>query len=140
MYGHAMNHEWLCPLWAQQQAMIGWWFYMARTAKEGGDAWGRLAGAYTAKRTFRSRVLHDPSGEGTTRVDDAYAEAYFDEIGAEIMGAGMFGFHSFPDDPDWRGWWGEEPPYHTPVFVLTHHPRAPLKMKGAPSSTSSLQA
>jgi dihydrofolate reductase len=84
-----------------------------------GDDWGRLVSAYTATRSFRSRVLHDASGEGTTGVDDAYAQNYFAEIGAEIMGAGMFGLHNFPDDPDWRGWWGEEPPFQCPVFVLT---------------------
>lgn len=65
-----------------------------------GEDWSRLVDAYVATRTFRERVLHDTSGEGTTGVDDAYAEAYFAEVGAEIMGAGMFGLHSFPDDPD----------------------------------------
>jgi hypothetical protein len=44
-------------------------------------------------------------------------------VGAEIMGAGMFGFHAFPDDPHWRGWWGEEPPFRVPVLVLTHRER-----------------
>lgn len=85
--------------------------------------WGRLVEAYTATRTFRERVLHDSSGAGTTGVDDKYAAAYFEGIGAEIMGAGMFGLHNFPDDPDWCGWWGDEPPFHVPVFVLTHKPR-----------------
>lgn len=85
-----------------------------------GDDWPRLVGAYTATRTFRERVLHDTSGEGTTGVDDRYAVAYFDELGAEIMGAGMFGLHQFGDDPGWKGWWGEEPPFRIPVFVLTH--------------------
>jgi len=85
-----------------------------------GEDWPRLVGAYTATRTFRARVLGDTSGEGTTGVDDRYAATYFDEIGAEVMGAGMFGLHDFPDDPDWRGWWGNEPPFHCPVFVLTH--------------------
>lgn len=100
-------------------------------AKPFGDDWGRLVGAYTATRTFRSRVLHDASGEGTTGVDDDYAQAYFDEIGAEIMGAGMFGLHNFPDDPDWRGWWGEEPPFRCPVFVLTGTaPRPSIEMEG----------
>jgi len=84
-----------------------------------GEDWSRLTGAYTATRTFRERVLHDTSGEGTTGVDDRYAEAYFAELGAEIMGAGMFGLHNFPDDPDWKGWWGDEPPFRIPVFVLT---------------------
>jgi dihydrofolate reductase len=44
-------------------------------------------------------------------------------VGAEIMGAGMFGLHAFPHDPDWRGWWGEEPPFRVPVLVLTHRER-----------------
>lgn len=92
--------------------------------------WGRLVGPYTATRTFRQRVLHDDSGEGTAGVDDRYAQAYFAEVGAEIMGAGMFGLHNFPDDPNWRGWWGEEPPFRVPVFVLTHTERPPLSMAG----------
>lgn len=65
-----------------------------------GEDWSRLVAAYVATRTFRERVLHDMSGEGTTGVDDEYAKAYFAELGAEIMGAGMFGLHSFPDDPN----------------------------------------
>ncbi|MDO7868907.1 dihydrofolate reductase family protein [Nocardioides jiangxiensis] len=88
-----------------------------------GDDWPRLTGAYVATRTFRERVLGDTSGSGTTGVDDRYAATYFEEIGAEVMGAGMFGLHTFPDDPDWRGWWGDEPPFRCPVFVLTHTPR-----------------
>lgn len=95
-----------------------------------GEDWGRLVAAYGATRTFRERVLHDTSGQGTTGVDDAYAQAYFENIGAEIMGAGMFGLHSFPDDPDWRGWWGDEPPFRVPVFVLTHKPRPSIEMAG----------
>lgn len=98
-----------------------------------GEDWGRLVGAYTATRTFRERVLHDTSGEGTTGVDDAYAAAYFDEVGAEIMGAGMFGLHTFPDDPQWRGWWGEEPPFHCPVFVLTNTQRQPISFENGTS-------
>ena len=88
-----------------------------------GDDWVRLTGAYAATRTFRERVLHDTSGEGTTGVDDRYAEAYFEEVGAEIMGAGMFGLHAFPDDPDWKGWWGDEPPFH----VLSATPQEALE-------------
>jgi dihydrofolate reductase len=95
-----------------------------------GPDWARLTEAYTATRTFRARVLQDTSGEGTTGVDDRYAQAYFAELGAEIMGAGMFGLHQFADDPDWRGWWGDEPPFHVPVFVLTHSPRPVLEMAG----------
>ncbi len=93
-----------------------------------GEDWSRLVSAYVATRTFRERVLHDTSGEGTTGVDEKYATAYFEEVGAEIMGAGMFGLHNFPDDPDWRGWWGDEPPFRCPVFVLTHTPRASIEV------------
>ena len=95
-----------------------------------GEDWGRLVARYVATRTFRERVLHDTSGEGTTGVDDEYAKAYFAEVGAEIMGAGMFGLHNFPDDPDWRGWWGDEPPFRVPVFVLTHRARPSITMAG----------
>lgn len=96
-----------------------------------GEDWGRLTAAYVATRTFRTRVLGQTDGEGTTGVDDAYATAYFEGIGSEVMGAGMFGFHSFPDDPDWQGWWDDEPPFGTPVYVLTHTaPRPSMPMKG----------
>lgn len=88
-----------------------------------GEDWGRITAAYAATRTFRERVFHDTSGAGTTGVDEKYAARYFENIGAEIMGAGMFGLHANPDDPDWRGWWGDEPPFRAPVFVLTHTPR-----------------
>ncbi len=95
-----------------------------------GDDWPRLTAAYVATRTFRERVMHDTSGAGTTGVDDKYAQAYFADLGAEIMGAGMFGLHNFPDDPNWQGWWGDEPPFHVPVFVLTHSTRPSLQMAG----------
>jgi len=96
-----------------------------------GADWGRLTAAYAATRTFRERVLGDKSGAGTTGLDDAYGAAYFEGVGAEIMGAGMFGFHAFPDQADWRGWWGDEPPFHAPVFVLTHTaPRQSIPMEG----------
>jgi len=92
--------------------------------------WGRLTAAYVATRTFHARVVHDTSGEGTTGVDDDYAQAYFAEVGAEIMGAGMFGLHEPGVDADWRGWWGDEPPFRCPVFVLTHTARPTLEMAG----------
>lgn len=96
----------------------------------GGD-WERLTAAYVATRTFRARVLGDASGAGTTGIDDSYAASYFEGVGAEIMGAGMFGLHAHPDDPDWKGWWGDEPPFHAPVYVLTHTaPRPALPMQG----------
>lgn len=93
-----------------------------------GEDWGRLTAAYVATRTFRRRVLHDESGAGTSGVDDAYAARYFEGIGAEIMGAGMFGLHLHGDDPDWRGWWEDEPPFEVPVFVLTHRERPTMEM------------
>ncbi|MGO6669668.1 dihydrofolate reductase family protein [Rhizobium ruizarguesonis] len=95
-----------------------------------GEDWPRLVGAYAATRTFRERVLKDTTGAGTTGLDDEYAKEYFENVGAEIMGAGMFGLHNFPDDPNWRGWWGDEPPFGCPVFVLTHKPRPSIEMAG----------
>lgn len=70
-------------------------------------------------------------GPGETGVDNAMAERGFDNIGAWILGRNMFGpvRGPWPDD-SWKGWWGDEPPYHVPVFVLTHYTRAPLAMKG----------
>lgn len=95
-----------------------------------GQDWLRLTAAYAATRTVRTRVFGDTTGAGTTGVDDEFAARYFDGIGAEIIGAGMFGLHDHPDDPDWRGWWGEDPPFGFPVFVLTHERRDPLPMSG----------
>src|SRR3954470_10845463 len=71
----------------------------------------------------------DPGG--TEGVDNAFAEAGVVGIGATVMGRNMFGPVRGPwPDESWRGWWGDEPPYHVPVFVLTHHERPPLEMKG----------
>ena len=97
-----------------------------------GEDWGRLTAAYAATRTFRERVLGDTSGTGTTGIDNSYAAAYFEGVGAEIMGAAMFGLHSFPDDPDWKGWWGDQPPFGTPVYVLTNTLRRQDWSKPAP--------
>jgi dihydrofolate reductase len=91
-----------------------------------GDDWGRLVSAYMGTKTFQERVMHSTTGEGTTGLDDRYAAAYFEGVKAEIMGAGMFGFHAFPDDPEWQGWWGDEPPIHGLVIVLTHREHAPI--------------
>ena len=98
-----------------------------------GEDWSRLVAAYAATRTVQARVFGETGGKGTTGIDDKYAQDYFTNIGTEIMGAGMFGLHAFPDDPDWRGWWGEEPPFHCPVFVLTHTPRPAIEMAGGTS-------
>jgi len=84
------------------------WFFHTRT-------WQRMHG----------------NADGETGVDDDLAARAFDGIGAWILGRNMFGPVRGPwPDESWRGWWGDEPPYHTPVFVLTHHPRAPLTMNG----------
>jgi dihydrofolate reductase len=76
------------------------------------------------------RRMHGLEG-GEAGVDDAVAGRGFEGIGAWILGRNMFGPVRGPwPDESWRGWWGDEPPYHTPVFVLTHHARAPLDMAG----------
>jgi dihydrofolate reductase len=81
-----------------------------------------------ATRTFRQMFGQDG---GTTGVDDDFAQRGFANIGAWIMGRNMFGpiRGPWPDD-GWKGWWGETPPYHTAVFVLTNHPRAAIAMNG----------
>jgi len=69
--------------------------------------------------------------DGETGVDDEVAARGFENIGAYILGRNMFGPVRGPwPDENWKGWWGDEPPYHTAVFVLTHHPRPSLEMKG----------
>lgn len=82
---------------------------------------------------FPTRIFQKIHGEGdgTTGVDNDFAERGFDGIGAWIMGRNMFGpiRGEWPDDK-WKGWWGDDPPYHTQVFVLTHYPRASLQMDG----------
>ena len=82
---------------------------------------------------FRTRTfqrMHGGEG-GETGVDDDVAAQGFVHVGAWILGRNMFGPVRGPwPDESWKGWWGEEPPYHVPVFVLTHHPRPPLPMKG----------
>lgn len=81
--------------------------------------------------TRLGRVVHGDDLPGRRNLEDALVSASFDgTVGAEIMGRGKFYPHSEPWPDDWRGWWGEEPPFRTPVFVLTHHTRPPLEMKG----------
>jgi dihydrofolate reductase len=76
------------------------------------------------------REMHG-QGDGETGVDNAMAEQGFENIGAWILGRNMFGPIRGPwPDESWKGWWGEEPPYHVPVFVLTNYARKPLEMKG----------
>ncbi|RWO21010.1 dihydrofolate reductase family protein [Mesorhizobium sp.] len=82
---------------------------------------------------FGTRSFRNMSGEdgGTTDTDDAFVTRSFENTGAWIMGRNMFGpvRGAWPDDT-WKGWWGDNPPYHVPVFVLTHHPREPIVMEG----------
>ena len=80
-------------------------------------------------RTFQTKVLGGADGE--TGVDDDFAARGFETMGAWILGRNMFGPVRGPwPDERWRGWWGENPVYQAPVFVLTNHPRAPLVMQG----------
>jgi dihydrofolate reductase len=78
---------------------------------------------------FAGSLIGDQAGRGG--LDDEFAARGFENLGAWIMGRNMFGpvRGPWPDD-EWKGWWGENPPYHVPVFVLTHHSRAPLTMDG----------
>lgn len=79
-------------------------------------------------RTFRQRLGKDG---GATGIDDDFVARAFDNVGAWIIGRNMFGPVRGPwPDNAWKGWWGNNPPYHTPVFVLTHHPRASIDMSG----------
>jgi dihydrofolate reductase len=80
-------------------------------------------------RTFQK--MHAGKDDGTTGLDNDFAARGFENIGAWILGRNMFGpvRGAWPDE-SWKGWWGDEPPYHCDVFVLTHHARAPIEMKG----------
>jgi dihydrofolate reductase len=106
-YGAGPNQDLQNPIGVRGTELMEW-FFQTRL-------WRRMHG-------------HD---DGETGIDNGIAEQGFAGIGAWILGRNMFGpvRGPWPDD-SWKGWWGEEPPYHTPVFVLTHHPRAPLAMKG----------
>ena len=93
-----------------------------------GHAGVRLHEWFFPTRTFRAM-----QGElgGSTGVDDLFARDWASGIGVEIMGRGKFGPHrgAWPDQ-QWKGWWGDDPPFHTPVLVLTHHLRPPIQMQG----------
>ena len=106
-YGAGPNQDLQNPLGVGGPELFDWFFH-TRT-------WRRMHG----------------NEDGETGVDDDVAARGFVGIGAWILGRNMFGpvRGPWPDD-SWRGWWGEEPPYHVPAFVLTHHARAPLTMKG----------
>jgi dihydrofolate reductase len=106
-YGAGSGQDLMNPLGIGGPALFGWFFH-TRT-------WQQMQG----------------NAGGETGIDDDFSAQGFDGIGAWILGRNMFGPVRGPwPDESWRGWWGDEPPYHTPVFVLTHHARAPLAMKG----------
>ena len=90
---------------------------------------GALHGWAMATRTFQQKVFGGDGGQ--TGIDDDFAARGFQNMGAWILGRNMFGPVRGPwPDESWRGWWGDNPVYHVPVFVLTHHARAPLVMEG----------
>jgi dihydrofolate reductase len=92
---------------------------------KGGEA---LHGWFVPTRTFQRMRGNEA---GTTGVDDNFAARGFENVGAWILGRNMFGPVRGPwPDETWKGWWGDNPVYHCPVFVLTHHPRPPLEMEG----------
>ena len=98
---------------------------VANPLGEGGEA---LHEWMLATRTFREMQGRDG---GETGLDDDQVRLWNENVGAVIMGRNMFGPIRGPwTGEQWNGWWGEEPPYHTPVFVLTHHARDPLEMEG----------
>jgi dihydrofolate reductase len=81
----------------------------------------------------KTRMFHEMTGRegGTTDTDDRFARASMENMGASIMGRNMFSPIRGPwPDHSWKGWWGDNPPYHVPVFILTHHPRPSIEMAG----------
>ncbi len=106
-FGAGADQDLQNPLGARGPELMQWFFHTR--------AWQEMHG----------------QGEGEEGVDNRMAARGFENIGAWILGRNMFGPVRGPwPDESWRGWWGEEPPYHVPVFVLTHHARAPLEMAG----------
>lgn len=93
-----------------------------------GHAGSRLHEWFFPTRTFVEMQGGQGGGGG---VDDAFASSWSTGVGAEIMGRNKFGPQRGPwTDHEWQGWWGDDPPFHTPVFVLTHHPRPTIEMQG----------
>jgi dihydrofolate reductase len=106
-YGAGPRQDLQNPLGVRGEELMDWFFHTRM--------WTRIQG----------------QGDGEAGIDNEIAEQAFEGIGAWIIGRNMFGpiRGPWPDD-SWKGWWGPEPPYHVPVFVLTNYPRAPLKMAG----------
>ena len=94
-----------------------------------GEGGPELHNWFYPTETFQKTVLgHD---RGATGVDNDFATRSFENVGAWIMGRNMFAHSRGPwTDDGWRGWWGDNPPYHVDTYVLTHHPRKPLEMEG----------
>lgn len=103
-----------------------------RTEAPLGDGGERLHEWAYDLESFHER--HNMPGGTRNQDADVLAEA-MDTIGAEIMGRGMFGGRPGPWDESWTGWWGDDPPFRMPVFVLTHHPHEPLQMQGGTTFT-----
>ena len=94
-----------------------------------GHAGMRLVSWALGTRTFREMQGRGPGG--SYGVDEAFASTWNDGIGAEIMGRNKFGPQRGPwTDEEWKGWWGDDPVFHTPVIVLTHHPRPSIELAG----------
>jgi dihydrofolate reductase len=111
-FGAGPNQDLAHPLGVGGEAMFEWFF---------------------ATRTFQKIHSGEAAVEdgGAASVDDEFAVRGFEGVGAWILGRNMFGPVRGPwPDESWKGWWGDNPPYHTPVFVLTHHPRASITMQG----------
>jgi len=92
-----------------------------------------VGGKALHKWAFTTRTFRKMFGEegGATGVDEDFAARSFENVGAWILGRNMFGPVRGPwKDESWKGWWGDNPPYHVPVFVLTHHAREPVVMEG----------
>lgn len=97
-----------------------------------GHAGRRLMEWAFPTRTF-TQMMHG-DGEGSNGLDETFASRWATGVGAEIMGRNKFGPQRGPwEDEQWQGWWGDNPPFHTPVVVLTHHPRPPLNLEGGNS-------
>jgi dihydrofolate reductase len=96
---------------------------------EGGE---QLHQWFVPTRTFQKMVLGKTDGSGTSGEDDGFAAASFENVGAWILGRNMFAPSRgpWPPNDEWKGWWGDEPPYHVPTFILTHHERESITMKG----------
>jgi dihydrofolate reductase len=101
----------------------------SRDAPLGEGAEELLHDWFTRTRSFRS--MYGEEDEGETGLDNDRAEAWRQDFGATIMGRNMFGpIRGEWSDEEWKGWWGDDPPYHSPVFVLTHHAHEPIQMEG----------